>query len=78
VASTLEGLDTPIVALACQDRKGEFHFMYCEKPIFVRDLDFQDDILLIGNFALVFDWFNAVTICTEETLRELKHKLQNA
>ena len=76
--SALEGFDTPIVAIACQDHQGTFHFYYCETPIQLKDMDFQDELLRIGDFYIPYHWLNSVVICTEETLEELKRELENA
>lgn len=78
MATALEELNEPIVAIACEDRKGDCHLFYCEPHLNIKQLDFQDDILLIENFALVYDWFSKIIVCTEETLQELKQELQNA
>lgn len=78
MSEALEALNQPIVALACEDRKGEYHFFYCEEPIKLRDLDFQDELVRVGDFYIPYEWFNSVIVCTEEVLRELKQELQNA
>lgn len=78
MSTTLNVFKEPIVAIACRDMQDEFHFIYFEKPITLRDLDFQDELLRIDNVFIVFDWFNAVVVCTEETLREIKQELQYA
>jgi hypothetical protein len=77
MSTDLEKLREPIVAIAYEDRETNIHFLYCEEPIFIGDLDFQDSHLRIGDFSLVLKNMNAIFVCTEETLKELKEKLQN-
>jgi hypothetical protein len=76
--TSLEGIDQPIVALACQNFTGEFHFIYPDTPMKLSDLDFQDDLLHVGNLFIPFDFINSVIICTEETLQKLKENFVNA
>jgi|GEM_PF-5839358 len=78
MSQALTGLDEPIVAIACQDREGAFHFYYCDTPIQLKHIDFQDDLMRINNLCIAFHWFNSIVICTRETLEELKRKLANA
>lgn len=78
MSAALEALQQPIVALACQDTEGEFHFFHCNDPIKLKDIDFQDDLIRIGDFYLVYSWFDSVIVCTEEILEEVKRELQNA
>jgi hypothetical protein len=78
VGKTVTGLDEAIVALGCEDKKGEYHFFYCEPHLTYGDLKFEEDCLKAGNIIIPCHWFNSVTICTAETLKELKQEIQNA
>lgn len=75
---TLRGLEEPIVAIVCEDREKEFHFLFCESFTTLKDLDFQEDVLLIGNLAVYYNWFDSVAFCTKQTLDEIMKELQNA
>lgn len=75
MSTTIEGLNTPIVALACETRLGTFHFIYMDEPITIHDVDFQDEMIRIDQFYVPHDWFNAIVLCTEETLRDIKLSL---
>ena len=73
-----EQLQKPIVAIVCEDRGNHFSIIDIEPECSLKDFDFQEDMLYVGNLAINFNWYNSIVICTEENLQELKQELQIA
>lgn len=67
-------LNEPIVAIAFEDLRGELGILHLDEPVALKHLDFQDEQLRIGNLHIVYDWFQAVIVCTEKILEELLQK----
>jgi hypothetical protein len=76
VSEIRKEIEKPIVAIALEDNKGEFHFINCSLTLY--DLDMQDDITIIKGLSLPHAFFKSIIMCTKEMLDELKEKLQIA
>jgi hypothetical protein len=66
---------TMIVAIACEDKNGEFHFIKFDDAIEYHHIDFKDDRLIANNSVIHYAWYKSITVCTEETIEQFKDNL---
>lgn len=69
---------TYIVAFACEDNFGEFHFVHLPEPVEYSQIQFTHNSIKADNTIIYMNWYNSITVCTEETLRLFKENLQIA
>lgn len=74
-----KNLDTTlIVAIACEDRTGQFNFVNFEKPVDYNEIQFKEDRMIVENSVIHYKWYQSVTVCTEEIVQEFRKTLQIA
>lgn len=69
---------TYIVAIACEDRNGQFHFVTFSTPVDYDTIIFKEDMLIAGNSVVHYAWYQSITVCTAETIELFKQNLQIA
>lgn len=67
-----------IVAFACENKKGEVGFIYPEQPVLLGDIKMIGESLCIQNIVIHSNWYDSITICTQEILDLFKQTLQIA
>lgn len=65
-----------IVAIVIENRDGDRSIIRTKCQLC--DIDFQDEVLRIGQFYLVYDWFEQVSVCNQEMLDEYLKNLKKA
>lgn len=73
-ANPLEVLSTPLAALVCSTK--DVHYAIYTEETQLGDIDFQDDLLRIDNVFIPHRWFNTISACNEQNLKEFKEKLE--
>lgn len=69
---------TYIVAFACEDTSGEFHFVHLPEPMEYNSIQFAPSFIKADNTIIYLNWYQSITVCTEETLNLFKENLQIA
>lgn len=69
---------TYIVAFACEDASGEFHFIHLPEPVEYSRIQFNHNSIKADNAIIYMNWYQSITVCTEETLNLFKENLQIA
>lgn len=75
MSKNITDFDLPIHALACETDEGEFHIYECEEPIKMKDIDFHDEFVRVGDFYIILRMFASVIVCTEEVLEQLREEI---
>ncbi|ACK98716.1 MULTISPECIES: hypothetical protein [Bacillus] len=70
----LEILETPLVALICSS-KNKHYGIYIE-DMKLGNADFQEELIRIDTIFIPYKWFDSITACNEENLKEIKEKLE--
>jgi hypothetical protein len=69
---------TYIVAFVCEDRAGELHFVQLSQPVDYNTIIFKDEKIIADSYIICMNWYQSITVCTEETLELFRQNLQIA